>query len=415
MFLLLSVTMGKIYMLSSLIVPEFYAARGITSAQWCSWQWQLASVARKVTTVREQLTGYWARQLAHLEEAEHSAWGDVRLTPYVLSLIKCDDPNDPIALQHFPRLAEVAASELVYDEVWERLEDFGDGENRMVQQKYPDIVLLRIANTCHSFCRFCFEKERTLLKSVPTLTGPERLLFALEYIKQRPRVRQVLLSGGDPLIMPDTVFFPYLEALSNVPQLRTLRINTRSFLHNPFRITPEFVARIASIQTASWIERERGISIELGVHFNHPQEITSTALEALRRCARAGITLYNQTVLLKGINDQVEILANLFRLLRAEGVSLHYLSEAMAVPGTEHFRTSVRSGQELMRGLRRLQEFRGQLPYFELSHHTGKQIIPDTMNEFFYEDTQIVHRKKQRIIRFLSDITGKWEIFPDGA
>lgn len=399
---------------TSSLVPALFAAQGITSTQWFSWHWQLASSFRSVPAIVPYLSGYWSERLSLLHEQERRELGELRLTPYLISLINPNDSADPIALQHLPQARELTSSGLVYDQVWERPEDFADGDNRMIQQKYPDIVLLRISNTCHSFCRFCFEKERTLLKGVSTLAGPEQFRNALDYIKQRPQVRQVLLSGGDPLVMPDSVLATYLEGLSTLPQLRTIRLNTRALLHNPFRITPELVALFSRIQSASWATRERGISIELGVHFNHPHELTPVTITALHALSRAGITIYNQTVLLKGINDRVEILASLFRILREEGVILHYLSQAMAVPGTEHFRTRIRAGQEIVRGLRQRQEFRGQLPYFELSHHTGKQIIPDTMNEFFYEDTEIVNEKTKRIIRFLSDITGKWETFPDG-
>lgn len=388
--------------------------RAAAPASWLSWQWQLASSVRTVRAAADMIGGVWGERLNALSPEKLGAMGDLRLTPYLLSLIDPHDPHDPIALQHLPDHREDAPNNFAYDQVWEREEDFADGDNRMIQQKYPDIVLLRISNTCHSYCRFCFEKERTLLKSVPTIAGPEQFKAAVAYIAARPRVRQVLLSGGDPLLMPDTVLAPYLEALSQVPHIRTIRLNTRSLLHNPFRITMELVELFSRVQKNSWASRERGVSIELGVHFNHPRELTPVALWALRRLSAAGIAVYNQTVLLKIINDDAEILTKLFCTLREEGVFLHYLSQAMAVPGTEHFRTRVRTGQDLMRALRRRQEFRGQLPYFELSHHTGKQIIPDTMNEFFYEDTVVEQQTTRRIIRFLSDITGKWEEFPDG-
>lgn len=381
---------------------------------WSSWRWQLGSSVRTVQAAAEVLGGYWGSHLAALAKNQSNAMGDTRLTPYLLSLVDADDPRDPIALQHLPDARELAPTSFAYDEVWERAEDFADGGNRMIQQKYPDIVLLRISNTCHSYCRFCFEKERTLLKSVPTLAGPEQFKAAAAYIAERPRVRQVLLSGGDPLLMSEAVLAPYLETLAGIAHVRTIRLNTRTLLHNPFRITPELVDLFSRVQKDSWTKRERGVSVELGVHFNHPRELTPTALGALRALSRSGIAVYNQTVLLKGINDDIEILATLFRALREEGVFLHYLSQAMAVPGTDHFRTRVRDGQALMRALRRCQEFRGQLPYFELSHHAGKQIIPDTMHEFFYEDTLSQNKTTRRIIRFLSDITGTWEEFPDG-
>lgn len=393
-----------------------YQHAGITEKQWTDWQWQLSQTIRTLP----QLERYLAldpERLSTLRELYSSTdtnLGTLRLTPYLVSLINPLDTHDPIGQQHLPVKEELSADDFKLNEVWEQSEDFLDDGNRMIQQKYPDIILLRISNTCHSFCRFCFEKERTLLHGVPTHSGPKEFAEAVEHIRRDTRVRQVLLSGGDPLIIPDRLIAERLEALITIPHLRTIRLNTRSLTHNPYRITPELTKLLQDIQHKSWQNRERGISIEIGVHFNHPQELTILAIHALRELQRAGIPIYNQTVLLKGINDDVNILQQLFRILREEGVRLHYLSQAMAVPGTTHFRTSVRRGQELMRELRHLQEFRGQLPHFELSHHTGKQIIPDTMNEFFYEETTERNGKPYRSIKFLSDITGNWETFPDG-
>lgn len=336
------------------------------------------------------------------------------LTPFLLSLIDPKNPKDPIGLQHLTNPAELKKDEFNYETVWERDEDFIDRENRLLQRKYPDIVVLRIANTCHSFCRFCFEKERTLQNKIKTKVGIKEFKNALNFIKKDKKIRQVLLSGGDPTILPDKILKNYLEKLIKIPHLKTIRINTRALLHNPFRITDDFAKMLGFLQKKSWNLCKKGKEIKIGVHFNHPKEITREAITAIRKLQKEGIGIYNQTVLLKNINDNLTTLKTLFGILRQEGVALHYLSQAMAVPGTSHFRTKVRKGQKLMEALRKTKEFRGQLPVFELSHYTGKQIIPAEMNDNFFETTIKKNNRTIKVIKFLSDITGKWEIFPDG-
>lgn len=404
-------------------IPKIY--RHVQENDWTSWQWQLQNTVKTA----EDLSELTRRKFPQTKDR-------IRITPYLFSLINPKDPQDPIGLQHFPQSYENSPENEMggkFDQIWERENDFLDGKNRFIQQKYPDIVALRIANTCQSFCRFCFEKERTLRHEVPTKVGQKEWDDTLRIIQKQKDVRQVLLTGGDPSILSDTMLQWYLEALSQIPQLKTIRINTRTLLHNPYRITPEFAKMLGEIQRKSWESKIsipgklqhtqknprkpsiiRGKEIKIGLHFNHPNEITAEALTAMRRLQREGIQLYNQTVLLKNINDNKDVLHKLFRMLREEGVELHYLSQAMAVPGTKHFHTRVQDGQKLLQQLRETKEFRDQLPSFEYSHFTGKQIIPSVMNKNFHESIVKKPDKKTRIIRYKSDITGKWIQFEDG-
>lgn len=394
------------------------SAFNATPEQWYNWRWQLTHLVQNGPELQRYVRGINSELVRRLDTITNRRYENgsdqMRLTPYLISLIDWNNPSDPIALQHLPALLELEPDPFAFDEVWEKKTDFLDGDNRLLQQKYPDIMVLRLSNTCHSFCRFCFEKERTLRQDVPTMAGPTQFAEAVNLLTHSPQVRQVLVSGGDPLIVPDEILVERITALAAIPHISTIRINTRSFLHNPFRITRQLAERLAEIQTNSWSAKERGVQIHLGTHFNHPNELAPAAIEAIRLLQRAGLHIYNQTVLLKNINDNATILQTLFRRLRIENVRLHYLSIAMAVPRTSHFRTSVRSAQQLMRELRRLKEFRGQLPHLELSHHTGKQIVPDTMNDYFYETTIKKNGNTYRMIKFLSDITGQWELFPDG-
>lgn len=385
---------------------------------WTDWHWQLANAVR---------TGKQLANLAPISEEQqtqidavishHYANGtdQMRLTPYLISLIDWSNSRDPIALQHLPAAEELVADDFSFAEIWERPDDFSDGENRLVQQKYPDVILLRLSNTCHSFCRFCFQKERTLHNAVPTKSGEEEFADALKFIAAKKSVRQVLISGGDPLILSDDLLLDRLEKLSAISHLAAIRINTRVLLHNPFRITTELAVRLGELARKSWelSGRERGLELHIGVHFNHPNELTVEAIDAIRSLQKQGIKVYNQTVLLRGINDDAKILANLFRQLRQENVELHYLSVAMSVPRTSQFRTTVREAQDIMAALQKIAEFRGQLPHLEMSHFTGKQIVPTTMTETFFEDILVTEHGPCRVIKFLSDVTGNWEIFPD--
>lgn len=369
------------------LIPKFFHDKGCTVAQWTSWQWQLANLIKHQSSER--------------------------ITPYLWSLIDWKNAKDPIALQHLFNSKELLRDTFTYHSVWEQPHDFLDGSNRMLQQKYPDIAVVRITNTCHSFCRFCFEKDRTIRHNVATVVGAKQLSTAHKIIDKKKKIRQILLSGGDPSVLPDHVLKQYLEAFITIPHLKIIRINTRTLLHNPYRITPEFAKMLGELQKNSWKKNlKNGKLIHLGVHFNHPKELTAEALTAIRRLQSEGIHIYNQTVLLKNINDSAKILQKLFRTLRAEGVHLHYLSHAMAVPGTGHFRTTVRKGIELLDELKKSKEFRGQLPHYEMSHAAGKQII-NGFSPYFYESMLKKGNKKQPIIRFLSDITAKWETYPD--
>ena len=380
---------------------------------WTDWRWQISQAVRTPEQLA-RLVDLSETRITEITKVllpkKDGKVDEMRLTPFLLSLIDWNNPLDPIVLQHLPSKAELDKDDFSLEKIWEQSEDFADGENRMIQQKYPDVILLRLSNTCHSYCRFCFQKERTLQSSVSTKTGEEEFNQALEIIRSKPEVRQVLISGGDPFILTDEILLDRLGKLAVISHLSTIRVNTRVLLHNPFRVTPELATQLRTLTENSWNEkRERGIELKIGVHFNHPAELTPEALDAIRLLQKNGVLVYNQSVLLKGVNDRAEILIDLFRKLRQENIDLHYLSVAMTVPGTNHFRTSIRAAQEIMAQLNKAKEFRGQLPHLEMSHHTGKHIVPMNMNETFYED--VVDGKP--IIKFLSDITDKWEVFPD--
>ncbi len=409
---------AQLFMWPNPKIPETYLKEGITKKEWCDFRWQIANSIKSADKLQKIAPENGPKKIAEIKKVlEHAYQGkidEMRLTPFLLSLIDFKNPKDPIALQHIPSLKETQKDHFNFKEVWEIKKDFKD-ENRFLQQKYPDIVLLRISNTCPSFCRFCFEKERTLRHQIVTKVTKSAFDKAIDQIATNKNLRQVLLSGGDPAILSDQQLQEYLIPLLKIPHLKTIRINTRTLLHNPYRITDEFAVMLGNLQKQSWLWCDKGKQIQIGLHFNHPEEITPEAILAMRKLQREGIELYNQNVLLKGINDNLDILQQLFSILRSEGIRLHYISQAMEVPRTSHFMVSLKQGQKLMERLRKTRQFRGQLPHFEMSHYSGKQLIPSTPHSKFQLKTHKKGQKRRNYVHFLSDITGKWEMYEDAA
>lgn len=208
-------------------IPLNYRQKGVTANQWTDWRWQLANSIKTA----EQLKLYTdlnPKKLAEIQDVIEPRYQNgrdsMRITPYLLSLMDLSDPKDPIALQHLPHPDEKKPDLFSYQNVWEKPQDFLDGKNRLLQQKYPDIAVVRISNTCQSFCRFCFEKERTLRKDVPTIAGTKQFDEALALIRKKKKIRQILVSGGDPSVLPDQILQHHLEKLIQIPHLKIIQI-----------------------------------------------------------------------------------------------------------------------------------------------------------------------------------------------
>jgi lysine 2,3-aminomutase len=257
----------------------------------------------------------------------------LRITPHYLRLIEA--PGDPIWRQCVPDLAELAADDLAADPLAE--------ENLSpvpaVIHRYPDRAVLLAANACAVYCRFCTRKRRV------GCAGGElpltELRAGIDYIARTPAIRDVILSGGDPLLLPDPLLAEILERLQRIPHLEMIRIGSRVPVTLPERITEELTVLL-----------RRFHPLYINTHFNHPREITPESTDACRRLADAGIVLGNQTVLLRGVNDRPEVLAELFKGLLRLRVRPYYLHQMDLVRGTGHFRTKVEAGLEIMRQLR---------------------------------------------------------------
>ncbi len=257
----------------------------------------------------------------------------LRITPHYLGLI--EQPGDPIWRQCMPDPAELAPDDLPADPLAE--------ENLSpvpaVIHRYPDRVVLLASNVCAVYCRFCTRKRRVGCRERNLSFDAVR--DGIDYIASTPAVRDVVLSGGDPLLLPDCFLQEILERLQRLPHLEMIRIGSRLPVTLPERITDKLVALLRRFQP-----------LYLNTHFNHPREITAESAEACRRLADAGIPLGNQTVLLRGVNDRPEIMAALCKGLLRLRVRPYYLHQMDLTRGTGHFRTRVETGLEILHSLR---------------------------------------------------------------
>ncbi len=259
------------------------------------------------------------------------------ITDYYLSLADPDDPDDPILRQCMPDPRELDDEDIADPDP---LAEVRDSPLPGLVHRYPDRVLLIATNRCAVRCRHCLRKRIWAVEQGETL-DPGSVEAAVAYLDQHPEVREVLVSGGDPLTLADDYLDHLLSRLRSVPHLEILRIGTRMPVVQPSRIT-DGLCRMLQSHRPLWVATQ----------FNHPAELTEEARSACARIIDGGIPIVNQTVLLKGINDNADILEALFRGLLTFGVKPYYLFHGDPVRGTLHFRTGVRAGLEIMSILR---------------------------------------------------------------
>ena len=259
----------------------------------------------------------------------------------------------PIRLQALPNLAErdpilPAWAQALSQRAWGRpvpwLADAIGDVARLVAprltHRYKNRAILHCTSACALYCRFCFRKTHLAGMTDAMYSGP--LAPALAYLQSHPQIHEVILTGGDPLSLSDTKLAALLHSLAQVRHLRIVRLHTRMLVTQPTRLTPKTVALL----------RQQPLQVVVVSHFNHPRECTALALRRLRALRRAGVMLYNQSVLLRRVNDHPTTLRRLFETLYAAGVAPYYLHHPDWTPGTFHFRPSIRRGRALMRVLR---------------------------------------------------------------
>lgn len=266
----------------------------------------------------------------------------IAVPPALAALIDRDDPKDPIARQFIPDIAELE------QHPEEDADPIGDDAHSPVEgivHRYPDRVLLKLTPVCAVYCRFCFRREMVGPGKPGALSG-DAITRALDYIRGNPDIWEVILTGGDPLVLSARRLRAVMGALSAIEHVRVVRIHTRLPVADPARITPELVRAMKSKA------KDGGRAVYVAVHVNHPRELTAESRAALARMADAGLVLLGQSVLLKGVNDDPQVLADLMRALVECRVKPYYLHHGDLAPGTAHLRTSIETGQALMRQLR---------------------------------------------------------------
>ncbi|MFD1747142.1 lysine-2,3-aminomutase-like protein [Rhizobium helianthi] len=262
----------------------------------------------------------------------------IAVTPAIANLIDPADPQDPLSLQFVP-----SAEELVTTPE-ERNDPIGDAAHSPVKgivHRYPDRVLLKAVHVCPVYCRFCFRREMVGPAGDGTLSGPD-LQAALAYIQSRPEIWEVILTGGDPLILSPRRLEHILNGLREISHVKIIRFHTRVPVVDPALINDALITAL----------KNSGKTVYVAVHANHPREMTADAREACARLADAGIALVSQTVLLKGVNDDPGVLAALMRAFVECRVKPYYLHHPDLAPGTSHFRLDIAEGQKIVAALR---------------------------------------------------------------
>jgi lysine 2,3-aminomutase len=262
----------------------------------------------------------------------------VAVTPAMAALIDASDPGDPIARQFVPDPQELQRGEGECDDpIGDTLKSPLAG----IVHRYPDRVLLKVISACPVYCRFCFRREMVGPGKTPALSETE-LTAALDYIRAHPEVWEVILTGGDPLILSPRRIAELTAALGDIAHVKVLRWHTRVPAVAPERVTPELVSSLRSSRQAVFV----------ALHANHPREMTVATRAACGRLIDSGIAMVSQTVLLRGINDDADTLEALMRAFVEARVKPYYLHHGDLAPGTAHFRTTIAEGQSLMRALR---------------------------------------------------------------
>ena len=260
----------------------------------------------------------------------------VAITPAMADLVDATDPDDPIARQFVPDAREL---EHRPEELADPIGDHSHSPVKGIVHRYPDRVLLKPSHACPVYCRFCFRRE--MVGPGGEALDPAEFAQAIQYIADHPEVWEVVITGGDPLMLSPRRLRELVAALDAIPHVAVIRFHSRVPVVDPARIDAKLVAALAT-DKARWI----------AVHANHARELGAAQAAACRRLSQVGIPLLGQTVLLKGVNDDVATLTELFRRLVALRIKPYYLHHGDLAPGTAQFRTTIDEGQALMRALR---------------------------------------------------------------
>ncbi len=306
-----------------------------TAAEWNDWRWQLRNRVRSLEAL-ETVVRLTADERTAI--ARHTGPLPVAITPYYLSLIDPGNPEQPLRRTMIPVTDEYLRTP---GEAQDPLAEDKDSPVPCIVHRYPDRVLFLVANSCASNCRYCTRSRMVENPDNNSIFFQAQWEEAIRYIEGHPEVRDVLLSGGDPLTLSDEKLDWLLSRLRRIPHVEFLRIGTKAPVVMPHRVTLSLTRML-----------RRYHPLWMSIHFTHPDELTPETVEACARLADAGIPLGSQTVLLAGINDSVETMTALMHGLLRARVKPYYLYQCDPIIGSSHFRTPVAKGLEIIEGLR---------------------------------------------------------------
>ncbi|MEN9578487.1 MAG: Lysine 2,3-aminomutase [Pseudomonadota bacterium] len=314
-------------------LPRLQVAESGLPADSADWRWQL----REALTTADQLNASLELTQDEYLAAKHAEEQGfpISITPYYRGLIQSADPACPIRRQVVPTLGEQFTSP---SDLRDPLGEEAHQVAPELVQRYPDRALLLATDRCSVYCRFCTRSR--LVGQGGGVRSADKLAPALEYLRAHPAIRDVIVSGGDPLVMATSKLASLLERLRAIESIETIRLATRVPVTLPQRIQPELLSALRPFHPL-WVM----------THFNHPRELTEESRAACVALADAGFPVMNQTVLLAGVNDDAETLTALFRGLVRVRVRPYYLLQMDPVRGTSHLRTPLRVGEEIMRQL----------------------------------------------------------------
>ena len=302
-------------------------------SHWTSWVWQQQNRIRSLAQLSSvlQLT---AEESATIQQADLRF--KLAITPYYLSLMDAVDPNCPIRRQAVPQKEELVMAK---GEMEDPAKEDSMSPVPGIVHRYPDRVLLYTTHHCAVYCRFCTRKRK--VSNPDSAMKMDELFEGIDYIAKNPAIREVIVSGGDALSNSDERLYEILNRLRSINHLEIIRIGSRNLVTLPFRVTKELAKLLSEFQP-----------LFFHTHFNHPKECSREALEACAFLSDAGIPINNHTVLLKGINDNIETMRELNLKLLMMRVRPYYLYQCDQVAGNSGFRTSIQSGLDILRGLR---------------------------------------------------------------
>ena len=313
--------------------PGYWSSEDVSTEDWSNYRWQMKNRVESLEEVERHL------RLSEDERAGILLTGTKlasAVTPHFFNLVEAENPHCPIRRQIIPQVAET------FEDPTEMADPCGEDNHMPVPglvHRYPDRVLLLVIDRCASYCRYCTRSR--VVSGVGEQHLETKLEAAFEYLENTPQVRDVLLSGGDPLLLSDNRLKRILSRLRSIKHIQFVRIGSRIPIFLPQRITPALCDILREFHP-----------LFLSVHTNHPRELTCEVRDALGRLADAGIPLGNQSVLLKGVNDNVDVQRALVHKLLLCRVKPYYLYQCDLIKGSAHLRTPIRKGLEIIEGLR---------------------------------------------------------------